>query len=75
MSDTAAREETIRELAREQYEEEGKLEVDEDATVSEVEDNEDGDNGAYVQAWVWVSFADTELDKENHGEKKEAEKA
>jgi hypothetical protein len=29
----------------------------------------DGDeNGAFVLAWVWVSFVDTELDKDNEGE-------
>jgi hypothetical protein len=38
----------------------GSLEVDLDAVVSEGDDN-----GAYVQAWVWVDFADTDLDKEN----------
>lgn len=34
-------------------------EVDDDAKVSEGDDN-----GAYVQAWVWVSFAGTALDKD-----------
>lgn len=33
--------------------------LDEDIVVSEGEDN-----GAWVRAWVWVSFADTPLDKE-----------
>jgi hypothetical protein len=32
--------------------------IEDDATVSEGDDN-----GAYVQAWVWVDFAGTALDK------------
>mgnify|MGYP006899559944 CR=1 FL=1 len=32
--------------------------------------SEGDDNGAYVRAWVWVSFAGTDLDKET-GEKEE----
>jgi len=62
MSDIATRNEAIRELACEQHDlqsKEGELEIDSDAKVSEGDDN-----GAYVQAWVWVSFADTEFDKE-----------
>lgn len=38
---------------------EGETEVDDYAIVSE-----GADNGAYVSAWVWVSFAGTRLDKE-----------
>jgi hypothetical protein len=38
---------------------EGETEVDDNAIVSEGDDN-----GAYVSAWVWVSFAGTRLDKE-----------
>lgn len=38
---------------------EGELEVDDNAKTSE-----GGDNGCYVQAWVWVSFGGTDLDKE-----------
>ena len=39
----------------------GKLdcEIDDTAIVSEGEEN-----GAYVQAWLWVSFVKTEFDKE-----------
>jgi len=37
---------------------EGELEIDPDAPISY-----GGDNGAYVQAWLWVSFADTPLDR------------
>ena len=47
-------------LAREQYAKAGEIEFDSDAAVSEGDDN-----GAYVQAWVWVSFeGEGELDKE-----------
>jgi hypothetical protein len=55
------RRQDIIELAREQHcssYEHGHPEIDDDAKVSE-----GGDNGAYVQAWVWVSFEDTPLDK------------
>lgn len=52
---TLPRRKAILLLARQCYEDEGTIEIDDDAKLSEVED---GDNGAYVQAWVWVSFAD-----------------
>lgn len=58
MSDIAARNEIIRTLAKDEHQEDGRCEIDDDAKVSE-----DKDNGAYVQAWVWVSFGETELDK------------
>jgi len=51
--------ETIRDLARIQHERDGVLEIDEHAIVSE-----GNNNGAYVQAWVWVDFTNTTLDKE-----------
>ena len=35
--------------ARAQYEDEGTIEIDDTAVVSR-----GSDNGAYVQAWVWV---------------------
>ncbi|MBI3835031.1 MAG: hypothetical protein HY287_11945 [Planctomycetes bacterium] len=38
---------------------EGELEIDDNAIVSL-----GADNGAYVQAWLWVDFASTSLDKE-----------
>ena len=47
------------ELAREQCAQEGVVEIDDIAQVSEGEDN-----GCYVQAWVWVDFSDTDFDKE-----------
>ena len=46
-------------LARDRLERDGEIEFDDDAKVSESEDN-----GAYVQAWLWVSFAGTQFDKE-----------
>jgi len=49
----------IIELAREQRQEEGFVEIDDDARLSE-----GNDNGCYVGAWVWVNFADTKFDKE-----------
>ena len=52
------RSEIIR-LAREQHQEEGVVEIDDTAQVSEGDDN-----GCYVAAWVWLDFADTKFDKE-----------
>ena len=34
------------------------VEIDQNATISEGDDN-----GAFVQAWLWVDFAGTDLDK------------
>ena len=52
------RQEKIVSMADERYYAEGRIEIDPGATVSEGEDN-----GAYVQAWVWVDFSGTSLDK------------
>lgn len=41
---------SYREKAKQLYEHEGDIEIDSDAKVSR-----GTDNGAYVQAWVWVS--------------------
>ena len=41
-------------------EDEGTIEIDDNAVVSE-----GTDNGAYVAAWVWVYFDGTKFDKEN----------
>ena len=46
-------------LARSQHEEEGQVEIDDNAPLSE-----GNDNGCYVQGWVWVDFTGTHLDKE-----------
>lgn len=53
-------EEWIRDSARELYEEEGRIEVDYDASVSIGEDGK----GAYVQAWVWVPLGEDESDSD-----------
>jgi len=37
----------------------GELEIDENAVISHGEDN-----GAYVQAWVWVGFGGTRFDRD-----------
>lgn len=53
------RDDEVRALANEDPRvNDGELEIDEDAVVSH-----GGDNGAYVQAWLWVSFEGTSLDK------------
>lgn len=57
------REVKIREKARALWGREGEIEIDSSAVVSEGDDN-----GAYVQAWVWVSFAGTDFDKESDNE-------
>jgi hypothetical protein len=54
----------IIELARNEHQQDGEVEIDDNAQLSE-----GNDNGCYVQAWVWVEFAGTEYDKdkeENH---------
>lgn len=45
-------EQAVRKKARELYHEEGTLEIDDDAIVSESE------GGSYVAAWVWVPDED-----------------
>lgn len=52
-----ARRAAILELAR-QFESEGEIELDDNAKVSEGDDN-----GAYVQMWQWVPFDNTKLCK------------
>ena len=42
----------FRKAARDQYQREGEIEIDDSAIVSDSED------GAYVQAWVWVDRSD-----------------
>lgn len=49
----------FRERAKEMYEDEGTLEVDEGAKVS-ISEDQSGPTGAYVQAWVWVPLPDGE---------------
>jgi hypothetical protein len=43
-------------LAKDQYEDEGTLEIDDNAIVSRCDDGA----GAYVQAWVWVQAENLE---------------
>ena len=57
--ETMLRRKAIVELAIDQHHVDGEVEVDANAEVSEGEDN-----GAYVQAWVWVDFSGTQFDKE-----------
>ena len=47
--------------ANDEPEQEGAVEIDDNALLSE-----GNDNGCYVQAWVWVNFAGTRFDKEEH---------
>lgn len=47
--------ELYREQAKRTYEDEGTLEIADDAKVSQCE------TGAYVQAWVWVSDEDAKV--------------
>ena len=46
-------------MAQAEHQEEGRLEIDDNAKLSEGKDN-----GTYVAAWVWVDFAGTKFDKE-----------
>lgn len=48
----------IIELARAKHASEGEIEIDGNAKLSEGDEN-----GCYVQAWVWVGFAETPFDK------------
>ena len=57
-SETERRRQQIVELARQTHQREGEVEIDADADLSEGDDN-----GCYVAAWVWVSFAATPFDK------------
>ncbi len=53
----------IIQLAREQLADEGRVEIDDDAVVSDGDDD-----GCYVAAWVWVAFEGTQFDKEKEKE-------
>lgn len=54
------RDEAYRQAAAEKYEQEGTLEIDDNAVVSSHEDSDNGERcgGAYVQAWVWVDLSE-----------------
>jgi hypothetical protein len=45
-------------LAKAKHYREGEVEVDDNARLSEGDDN-----GTYVQAWVWVDFSGTKHDQ------------
>lgn len=46
--------------AKKKYQREGEIEIDDDAKISRIDD-EEGGKGAYVQAWVWVDDPDEDL--------------
>lgn len=51
-------------MADDAHSDEGAVEVDDCAQVSELPVGDPGkENGAYVQAWVWVSFEGTPFDE------------
>jgi len=50
------------EAARQQWQTEGEIEIDDNAKVSQAEGKPDG-NGAFVQGWVWV-YLDEETGSE-----------
>ena len=58
-SEAEERRSEIIELTRQEHEREGRIEIDDNAQLSE-----GNDNGCYVQAWVWAGFAGTKFDKE-----------
>jgi hypothetical protein len=63
--------EQMRAAAKAQYEDEGSIEIDDDALISRAKPN--SDKGAYVQAWVWVydkdaTGADDEEDEQAEGQ-------
>jgi hypothetical protein len=51
--------ETVRKMARDAHEDEGEVEIDDNALIHWCDDDA---NGAYVQAAVWVPFSGTPLD-------------
>jgi hypothetical protein len=62
-----ARRAAILELTR-KFEREGELELDDNAKISEGDDN-----GTYVQMWRWVEFCGTELCKANYDDHSEVD--
>lgn len=55
-------------LAKQQVPDDVQIDFQEDMEHPEALVSLGEDNGAYVQAWVWVSFDGTELDKTEEGE-------
>lgn len=66
ISQDDGRDEKIRALANENHARDGEIEFDDGCVVSE-----GGDNGAYVQGWVWVPFSDSDLDKDREDDEDE----
>ena len=64
------RRQEIVELARNEHQKYGEVEIDDNAQLSE-----GNDNGCYVQAWVWVSFEGTRFDKEKDQTDEQTESA
>jgi len=58
-ADSEERRLEIIELARQQCQVEGAVEIDDDATLSE-----GNENGCFVRGWVWADFNGTKFDKE-----------
>ena len=52
--------EAIRQMAKDQYQSDGTLEIDSEAVVS-ISEDQHGPQGAYVAAWVWVDFEEQEV--------------
>jgi len=63
MNEKIERKEEIRQLAREEHQCDGVIEIDSNAAISE-----GCDNGCYVAAWVWVDFSGTPFDKKKEGD-------
>jgi hypothetical protein len=57
-----------RDAAKKLFHSEGELEIDAGAPVSKADPEDGGDEGAYVQAWVWVP--DYEIPGQTPAEKK-----
>jgi hypothetical protein len=57
-----------RDAAKKLFHREGELEIDAGAPVSKADPEDGGDEGAYVQAWVWVP--DYEIPGQTPAEKK-----
>lgn len=61
VSKAERRRQEIVDMAKEIYHKDGEVEVDDNAKLSE--SGPGGDNGCYVQAWVWVGFEATKFSK------------
>lgn len=64
MDELKKKEDKLRQLAKERYQQQGELEFDDDALVSIGDDP----SGGYVQAWVWVEWEEESNDQEDSHE-------